>query len=165
MFEFVQQKLGGNLAGKAVDIAAISSPYVDVIISNAKAMLTGAGAKVGSVERYSLPLASFATQADAISRDKPAAVLVLGSTNDTVVVAKALSAAGVDALEVGIPSGAGQSTIQQVGSANYYGLTANPYPTALPAFLAVADKYGKKTDVSGSIFSMSGWVTAYATTA
>jgi ABC-type branched-subunit amino acid transport system substrate-binding protein len=52
-------------------------------------------------------------------------------------------------------------TLQQAASQHYYGLTANPYPTALPAFVAVAATYGKKAEVSGSPFSMSGWVAAY----
>jgi len=160
LYQFLKLKLGG-LAGKTVDVAAISSPYVDVIIKAATTLLRHDGAKIGSTERYELPLASFTTQAGAISRDKPDAVLVLGSTDDTVVVSKALKAAGVTSLQVGIPSGAAQTTVQQVGSPNYYALTANPYPTALPAFLSIAEKYGKKADVSGSIFSMSGWVTAY----
>jgi len=160
LYQFVKQRLG-SLAGKTVDVAAISSPYVDVIIKNATTLLQADGAKIGGTERYQLPLASFTTQAGAISRDKPDAVLVLGSTDDTVVVSKALGAAGVTSLQVGIPSGAAQTTIQHVASPNYYALTANPYPSALPEFLSIADKYGKKAEVSGSIFSMSGWVTAY----
>jgi branched-chain amino acid transport system substrate-binding protein len=162
LYQFVKQQQGGSLTGKTVDIAAINSPYVDVIIKQARALVEGDGAKVANTQRYDLPLASFATQAGTIARDKPDVVLTLGSTDDTVVVSKALTAAGVTALQVGIPSGAGQRTVQQIGSAKYYALTANPYPAALPDFLAIADKYGKKTDVSGSIFSMSGWVTAYA---
>jgi branched-chain amino acid transport system substrate-binding protein len=161
MYEFVKSKVSGGLAGKTVDIAAINSPYVDVTINDASASLKAAGAKVANVERYNLPLASFATQAGTIARDKPAVVLILGSTDDSVVVSKALTAAGVDALQVGIPSGAAQVTIQQADTANYYAMTANPYPSALPGLLAVASKYGKASDVSGSIFSMSGWVTAY----
>jgi branched-chain amino acid transport system substrate-binding protein len=161
LYQFVKQKLNGALSGKTVDVAAITSPYVDVIIKNATTLLQADGAKIGSTERYQLPLASFTTQAGAISRDRPDAVLVLGSTDDTVVVSKALKAAGVTSLQVGIPSGAAQTTVQHVASPNYYALTANPYPSALPDFLSIADKYGKKADVSGSIFSMSGWVTAY----
>ena len=88
-------KVRGGLAGKTVDIAAINSPYVDVIINDASASLKAAGAKVANVERYNLPLASFATQAGTIARDKPAVVLILGSTDDTVVVSKALTSAGV----------------------------------------------------------------------
>ena len=91
-------------------------------------MLKGSGGKVASVEQYDLPLASFATQADAIARDKPNVVLILGSTDDTVVVSKALTAAGVGGLQVGIPSGAGQDTLQQIGSANYYGHDGRPIP-------------------------------------
>ncbi len=161
MYEFVKAQVSGGIAGKTVDVAAINSPYVDVIINDASASLKAAGAKIGNVERYNLPLASFATQAGTIARDKPAVVLILGSTDDSVVVSKALTAAGADALQVGIPSGAAQVTIQQADTANYYAMTANPYPSALPSLLAVAAKYGKASDVSGSIFSMSGWVTAY----
>ena len=161
MFQFVKQKFNGAMTGKTVDITAINSPYVDIIIQDVKTMLKGAGAKVGTVQSYNLPLASFATQAGAIARSKPSAVLEMGSTDDTVVVTKALSAAGVKVLEVGIPSGAAQVTLQQADSADYYGLTANPYPNSLPGLLAVAAKYGKKAAVSGSIFSMSGWVAAY----
>ena len=161
MYEFAKSQVSGGLAGKTVDVAAISSPYVDVIINDASAALKAAGAKIGNVERYNLPLASFATQAGTIARDKPAVVLVLGSTDDSVVVSKALTSAGVNALQIGIPSGAAQATIQQADTAHYYAMTANPYPSALPGLLAVASKYGKASDVSGSIFSMSGWVTAY----
>ena len=160
--EFVKQKLNGSVTGKTVDIAAITSPYVDVIIKNARDMLSADGAKIASTERYELPLASFSTQAGTIARDKPDVVLTLGSTDDTVVVSKALKAAGSTALQVGIPSGAGQQTVQQIASPNYYALTANPYPNSLTDFLSIADKYGKKADVLRSIFSMSGWVTAYA---
>jgi ABC-type branched-subunit amino acid transport system substrate-binding protein len=67
----------------------------------------------------------------------------------------------VGALQVGIPSGAGQDTLQQIGSANYYGMTADPYPSELPNLLAIAGSHGQKTEMSGSIFSMSGWVTVY----
>ena len=76
-------------------------------------------------------------------------------------MSKALTAAGVGALQVGIPSGAGQDTLQQIGSANYYGMTADPYPSELPSLLAIAGSYGKKAEMSGSIFSMSGWVAVY----
>jgi branched-chain amino acid transport system substrate-binding protein len=161
MYQFVKQQTNGTLSGKTIDIAAVNSPYVDVILQRVRTMLESDGGKVPNVERYDLPLASFTTQAGAIARDKPDFVLTLGSTDDTVVVSKALTAAGVTAPQVGIPSGAGERTLQQIGSAKYYGLTANPYPTALPDFLAIADKYGKKTDVAGSIFSGSGWVAAY----
>ena len=42
------------------------------------------------------------------------------------------------------------------------GMTADPYPSELPSFLAIAGTYGKqKAEMSGSIFSMSGWVTVY----
>jgi branched-chain amino acid transport system substrate-binding protein len=160
MYQFVQQK-EGSLSGDTVDVAAINSPYVDLIISDVQKLVQGDGGKVASVERYNLPLASFATQANAIARDKPKVVLVMGADDDSVVVSKALTAAGLSALQVGIPSGAGQDTLQQIGSANYYGLTADPYPSELPSFLAVANKYGKQTAVSGSIFSMAGWVTVY----
>jgi branched-chain amino acid transport system substrate-binding protein len=161
MYQFVKQNENGSLSGKFIDIAAINSPYVDVIIKDVSTLLKGSGGKVASVERYNLPLASFATQADAIARDKPNVVLTLGSTDDTVVVSKALTAAGVGALQVGIPSGAGQDTLQQIGSANYYAMTADPYPSELPSVLAIAGSHGKKTEMSGSIFSMSGWVTVY----
>jgi branched-chain amino acid transport system substrate-binding protein len=161
MYQFVKQHENGSLAGKVIDIAAINSPYVEVIIKDVSALLKGSGGKVATVEQYDLPLASFATQADAIARDKPNVVLTLGSTDDTVVVSKALTAAGVGALQVGIPSGAGQDTLQQIRSANYYGMTADPYPSELPSLLAIAGSYGKKAEMSGSIFSMSGWVTVY----
>ena len=108
MYEFVKQHESGSLSGKVIDIAAINSPYVAVIVKDVSTLLKGSGGKVASVEQYDLPLASFATQADAIARDKPNVVLTLGSTDDTVVVSKALTAAGVGALQVGIPSGAGQ---------------------------------------------------------
>jgi branched-chain amino acid transport system substrate-binding protein len=161
MYQFVQQQEKGSLSGDDVDVAAINSPYVDLIIADVQKLVQGDGGKVATVERYNLPLASFATQADAIARDKPKVVLVMGSNDDSVVVSKALTAAGVSGLQVGIPSGAGQQTLQQIGSANYYGLTADPYPSELPSFLAVAGKYGKQNAVSGSIFSMAGWVTVY----
>ena len=161
MYEFVKQHENGSLSGKVIDIAAINSPYVAVIVKDVSTLLKGSGGKVASVEQYDLPLASFATQADAIARDKPNVVLTLGSTDDTVVVSKALTAAGVGALQVGIPSGAGQDTLQQIGSANYYGMTADPYPSELPNLLAIAGSHGQKTEMSGSIFSMSGWVTVY----
>jgi branched-chain amino acid transport system substrate-binding protein len=161
MYDFVKAQVSGGLAGKTVDIAAINSPYVDVIINDARTSLVAAGAKIANVERYDLPLASFAAQAGTIARDNPAVVLILGATDDSVVVSKALTAAGVHALQVGIPSGAAQVTIQQAHTAKYYAMTANPYPSALSSLLAIAAKYGKASDVSGSIFSMSGWVTAY----
>jgi branched-chain amino acid transport system substrate-binding protein len=162
MTEFVKQKLHGSVSGKTIDVAAINSPYVETLITDARKILTAEGAKMGATESYNLPLASFATQAETISLDKPAAVLVLGSTDDSVVVSKALTAAGVNALQVGIPSGAAQATIQETDSANYYALTPDPYPNQLPKFLSIAAKYGKKTQVSESIFSMADWVAAYA---
>ena len=162
LYQFSKQKLGGSVSGKTIDIAAINSPYVDSIINEANNLLKADGATFGKTERYDLPLASFATQAGAISRDKPAAVLVLGSTDDSVVVSKALTAAGVNGLQVGIPSGAAETTIQQINSKNYYAVTATPYPSTLPDFLSIAAKYGKKADVSSSVFSMAGWVAAYA---
>ena len=161
MYQFVKQHENGSLSGKVIDIAEINSPYVDVIVKDVSTLLKGSGGKIAMVEQYDLPLASFATQADAIARDKSNVVLTLGSTDDTVVVSKALTAAGVGALQVGIPSGAGQDTLQQIGSANYYAMTADPYPSELPSVLAIAGSYGKKTKMSGSIFSMSGWVSVY----
>ena len=161
MYEFVKQHENGSLSGKVIDIAAINSPYVAVIVKDVSTLLKGSGGKVASVEQYDLPLASFATQADAIARDKPNVVLTLGSTDDTVVVSKALTQAGVTALQVGIPSGAAQQTLQQIDSPKYYALTADPYASETPSFMAAASKYGKKSDVSGSIFAMSGWVAVY----
>ena len=160
MYEFVKQQ-EGSLSGKVIDVAAIESPYVQLIIKDATKLLTAQGAKVNAAQQYNLPLASFATQANAIARDKPNVVLTLGATDDTVVVSKALTQAGVTALQVGIPSGAGQQTLQQIASPNYYGLTADPYATETPSFLAAATQYGKAADVSGSIFAMSGWVAVY----
>jgi branched-chain amino acid transport system substrate-binding protein len=160
MYEFVKQHENG-LSGKVIDVAAINSPYVDIIIKDVSTLLKAQGAKVAGIQRYNLPLASFATQANAIARDKPNVVLTLGSTDDTVVVSKALTAAGVGALQVGIPSGAGQTTLQQIGSAKYYGLSANPYPSEAPGFMTAASKDGKTADVAGSLFAMSGWVAVY----
>jgi branched-chain amino acid transport system substrate-binding protein len=160
MYEFVKQRQG-SLSGKVIDVAAINSPYVQLIIKDVSRLLTAQGARVGGTQQYDLPLASFATQANAIARDKPNVVLTLGSTDDTVVVSKALTQAGVTALQVGIPSGAGQQTLQQIASARYYALTADPYASETPSFLAAATTYGKKAEVSGSIFAMSGWVAVY----
>ena len=160
MYAFVKQR-EGSLSGKVVDVAAINSPYVQLIITDVTKLLTAQGAKVNAAQQYNLPLASFATQADAIARDKPNVVLTLGSTDDTVVVSKALTQAGVTALQVGIPSGAAQQTLQQIDSPKYYALTADPYASETPSFMAAASKYGKKSDVSGSIFAMSGWVAVY----
>jgi branched-chain amino acid transport system substrate-binding protein len=160
MYAFVKQQ-EGSLSGKVVDVAAINSPYVQLIITDVSKLLKAQGAKVNAAQQYNLPLASFATQANAIARDKPNVVLTLGSTDDTVVVSKALTQAGVSALQVGIPSGAAQQTLQQINSAKYYALTADPYSSETPSFLAAAAEYGKKTDVSGSIFAMSGWVAVY----
>jgi branched-chain amino acid transport system substrate-binding protein len=160
MYQFVKQR-EGSLSGKVVDIAAINSPYVQLIITDVGKLLKAQGAKVNAAQQYNLPLASFATQANAIARDKPNVVLTLGATDDTVVVSKALTQAGVTALQVGIPSGAGEQTLQQIGSSKYYALTADPYASETPSFLAAATEYGKKTDVSGSIFAMSGWVAVY----
>jgi branched-chain amino acid transport system substrate-binding protein len=160
MYAFVKQQ-EGSLSGKVVDVAAINSPYVQLIITDVSKLLKAQGAKVNAAQQYNLPLASFATQANAIARDKPNVVLTLGSTDDTVVVSKALTQAGVTALQVGIPSGAAQQTLQQINSAKYYALTADPYSSETPGFLAAASEYGKKADVSGSIFAMSGWVAVY----
>jgi branched-chain amino acid transport system substrate-binding protein len=160
MYAFVKQK-EGSLSGKVVDVAAINSPYVQLIITDVSKLLKAQGAKVNGAQQYNLPLASFATQANAIARDKPDVVLTLGATDDTVVVSKALTQAGVTAVQVGIPSGAGQQTLQQIGSSKYYALTADPYASETPTFLAAANTYGKKADVSGSIFAMSGWVAVY----
>jgi branched-chain amino acid transport system substrate-binding protein len=160
MYAFVKQQ-EGSLSGKVVDVAAINSPYVQLIITDVTKLLTAQGAKVNTAQQYNLPLASFATQASAIARDKPNVVLTLGATDDTVVVSKALTQAGVTALQVGIPSGAGQQTLQQIGSSKYYALTADPYASEAPDFLAAANSYGKKADVSGSVFAMSGWVAVY----
>jgi branched-chain amino acid transport system substrate-binding protein len=160
MYAFVKQQ-EGSLSGKVVDVAAINSPYVQLIITDVSKLLKAQGAKVNAAQQYNLPLASFATQANAIARDKPNVVLTLGSTDDTVVVSKALTQAGVSALQVGIPSGAAQQTLQQINSPRYYALTADPYSSETPSFLAAATEYGKKADVSGSIFAMSGWVAVY----
>jgi branched-chain amino acid transport system substrate-binding protein len=160
MYEFVKQR-EGSLSGKVIDVAAISSPYVQLIIKDVSKLLTAQGARIAGTQQYDLPLASFATQANAIARDKPDVVLTLGSTDDTVVVSKALTQAGVTALQVGIPSGAGQQTLQQIASSKYYALTADPYASETPSFLAAAATYGKKAEVSGSIFAMSGWVAVY----
>jgi len=160
MYEFVKQRQG-SLSGKVIDVAAINSPYVQLIIKDVSKLLTAQGAKIAGTQQYDLPLASFATQASAIARDKPNVVLTLGSTDDTVVVSKALTQAGVTALQVGIPSGAGQQTLQQIASPKYYALTADPYASETPSFLAAATTYGKKAEVSGSIFAMSGWVAVY----
>jgi branched-chain amino acid transport system substrate-binding protein len=160
MYAFVKQH-EGSLSGKVVDVAAINSPYVQLIITDVGKLLKAQGAKVNAAQQYNLPLASFATQANAIARDKPDVVLTLGATDDTVVVSKALTQAGVTALQVGIPSGAGQQTLQQIGSSKYYALTADPYASETPSFLAAATTYGKKAEVSGSIFAMSGWVAVY----
>jgi branched-chain amino acid transport system substrate-binding protein len=160
MFTFVQQQ-EGSLSGKVVDVAAINSPYVQLIITDVAKLLKAQGATVNAAQQYNLPLASFATQADAIARDKPDVVLTLGATDDTVVVSKALTQAGVTALQVGIPSGGAQQTLQQIDSSKYYALSADPYANETPAFLAAATKYGKQSDVSGSLFAMSGWVAVY----
>ena len=160
MYAFVKQQ-EGSLSGKVIDVAEINSPYVQLITTDVSKLLTAQGAKVAGTQQYNLPLASFATQANAIARDKPNVVLILGATDDTVVVSKALSQAGVSALQVGIPSGAAQQTLQQIGSSKYYALTADPYASEAPGFLAAASAVGKKADVAGSPFAMSGWVAVY----
>jgi len=158
IYQFVKQKLNGDLAGKTVDIAAINSPFVDVVIQGASAQLEADGATIPSVERYDYGIASFTTQAGKIARDIPDVVLTLGADNDTIVVNKALAAAGSHAITVGMAVAAAPEVLEQIASANYYALTENAYARDVPDFLAAADKAGKKEDILGSTFSATGWV-------
>ena len=158
IYQFVKQKLNGDLAGKTVDIAAINSPFVDVVIQGASEQLAADGATVNSAERYDYGIASFTTQAGKIARDNPDVVLTLGADNDTIVVNKALAAAGSHAITVGMAVAAAPEVLEQIDSANYYALTENAYARDVPEFVAAADKDGKKDDILGSTFSATGWV-------
>jgi branched-chain amino acid transport system substrate-binding protein len=159
--DFAKGKAGGSFKDAVVDIAAINSPYIDTIITALTQQVKDGGGKVTRTERYDYGIASFATQAGNIARDKPTIVFTLGAQNDTIVVSKALTAAGVTALQVGSGSGAAQAVLQAVKTAKYWAPTENVYPGQNTEFLAAADAAGVKDGVLGSTYSNAGWVAAY----
>jgi branched-chain amino acid transport system substrate-binding protein len=161
LVEFAKQKTSKSLAGAVIDIAAINSPYIDTVIDSLKSQVEAAGGKITRTERYDYGIASFATQAGTIARDKPTIVFTVGAANDTIVVSKALTAAGVNALQIGGGSGAAESVLQAVKTANYWAPTENAYPSQNPGFLAAAVKAGVKDGVLGSTYSNAGWVATY----
>jgi len=158
---FAMGKSGGSFKGAVVDIAAINSPYVDVIIKKVTQIVTDGGGKVARTERYDYGIASFAAQAGNIARDKPTVVFAMGAQNDTIVVSKALTSAGVTATQLGIESGSGPAVVDALKNAKFWGLTTSAYPGDNPAFLAAADAAGVKDGILGSTYSNSGWVAAY----
>jgi branched-chain amino acid transport system substrate-binding protein len=162
---FGMGKTGGSFKGAVVDIAAINSPYVDVIIKKVTQLVTDGGGKIARTERYDYGIASFAAQAGNIARDKPTVVFAMGAQNDTIVVSKALTSAGVSATQIGIESGSGPAVVDALKNAKFWGLTTSVYPGDNPAFLAAADAAGVKDGILGSTYSNSGWVAAYLVTA
>lgn len=158
---FVKAKLGGNLAGKVVDIAAINAPFVDTVIKSATALLKADGATIKTTQRYNFGIASFATQAGTIAQDKPDAVLTLGAADDTIVVSKALRAAGSNALQVGMAVAAAPGELQQVADANYWALTEANYARDSAVFMAAAKAAGKQDAVVGSPFASTAWDATY----
>jgi len=122
---FAQAKTGGSFKDAVVDIAAINSPYVDVIIKKVTQIVTDGGGKVARTERYDYGIASFAAQAGNIARDKPTVVFAMGAQNDTIVVSKALTSAGVTATQLGIESGSGPAVVDALKNAKFWGLTTS----------------------------------------
>ena len=165
MATFAKSKSGGSLKDAVIDIAAINSPYVDVIIKKATELVTADGGKITRTERYDYGIASFAAQAGNIARDKPTVVFAMGAQNDTIVVSKALTSAGVTATQFGIESGSGPAVLDALKNAKFWGLTTSTYPGDNQAFLTAADAAGVKDGILGSTYSNSGWVAAYLVSA
>jgi branched-chain amino acid transport system substrate-binding protein len=161
MAEFAKSKAGGSFKDSVIDIAAINSPYIDTVIATLTAQIEAADGKVTRTERYDYGIASFATQAGNIARDEPTIVFMLGAANDSIVVSKALTAAGAKALQIGTGSNAGEPVLQALNNPNYWAPTENVYPSQNPDFLAAAESAGVQDGVLGSTYSNAGWVATY----
>jgi ABC-type branched-subunit amino acid transport system substrate-binding protein len=158
---FAKQKADGSLKNAVIDVAELNNPYTEGVLKDMTPLIEAAGGKVNRVETYDFGLASFATQASAIARDKPTIVFELGAADDTVVVSKAITASGVTGRQIGISTNASQDVITQLGTASYWAPTEDTYPSQNAAFLAAAAKAGQKSGVLGSTYSTAGWVATY----
>lgn len=153
--------LGGSLKGKNVAMEAIATPGGVACANNEKPLIANLGGTFGDVETLPLGGTSFGSGAANIVASNPNAVLSCDTTQDSIVVAKALQAAGYKGPIIGSPTAVDKLTLSTINDANFHPIS---YVGAVqPGSLAYkeAHKYGQTTSLSNFYWAFA-WGAAYA---
>jgi ABC-type branched-subunit amino acid transport system substrate-binding protein len=155
-----KDQLGGSLSGKKIAFVGLSSPYIDGMLATIKDQAQKAGADVVATERFTIPLASFASQAAKIAALKPDVVINAGTVADAPTTAKAMIAAGVSAPIIYYSAGSDTAVLQQIASKQYIALRAATVPVTGTTIYQEAQAQGFATQAQGSAYFSIGWAMA-----
>jgi branched-chain amino acid transport system substrate-binding protein len=150
---------GGSLQGKKVAIVLGVSASLTEQLQFAEHQYAQQYGYTYSVTNITNGISAF-PQAAKIASTHPDAVLLLTIGNDTAVIVKALTSAGLKVPMVSNTTGASDAFITQVGLNNYFGLEQAPTPEAGSPLLALATKYGQAGSANNPSYSL-GYAQGY----
>jgi branched-chain amino acid transport system substrate-binding protein len=155
-----KDQVGGSLSGKRIAFVGLSSPYIDGMLATIKEQAQKAGADLVDTERFTIPLASFASQAAKIIAAKPDVVINAGTVSDAPTTAKAMITAGLTVPIIYYSAGSDSAVLKQVGTKQYIALRAATVPVSGTTIYQEAQAQGFATQAEGSAYFSIGWAMA-----
>jgi branched-chain amino acid transport system substrate-binding protein len=157
--EQIVKAAGGSLQGKKLAIVEGVSASLSEQLQFAEHQYAKQYGYTYTVTTISNGISAF-PQAASIASSHPAGALLLTIGNDTAVIVKALTSAGLKIPMVSNTTGASDAFITQVGLNSYFGLEQAPTPRAGSSLLALAQKYGQGGTANNPSYSL-GYADGY----
>lgn len=152
---YLDERLGG-LDGKRLAVSSAASSFGDAYVDAFEARADELGYDVALVDRSSVTLTSFATNAAKIEASDADALLLLDVPSQTSLIMKDLAAVGFTAPVVGYESASDPTIFEAVASDQYVSFRGAPVPETSGVMADAAEVAG----VSGSLESLwfsYGW--------
>lgn len=152
---YLEDALGG-LDGKRLAVSSAASSFGDAYVDAFEEQADERGYEIALVDRSSVTLTSFATNAAKIAASDADALLLLDVPSQTSLIMKDLAAAGFSAPVVGYESASDPTIFDAVSSDQYVSFRGAPVPEDSGVMADAAEAAG----VSGSLESLwfsYGW--------
>jgi branched-chain amino acid transport system substrate-binding protein len=153
--DYLDEALDG-LEGKRLAVSAAASAYGDAYVDAFNKEAEARGFSVATVDRSSLTLTTFATNAAKIVHSDADALLLLDVPSQTGLIVDDLVAAGFENPIVGYESASEPAILSEVATKQYVSFRGAPVPAA-DSELAKAAKDAGFEDQANSLWFSYGW--------
>jgi len=153
--EYLDKSLDG-LSGKRIAVSAAASAYGDGYVAAFEKEAKDRGFTVATVDRSSLTMTTFATNAAKIVDSKADALLLLDVPSQTSMIVKDLAAAGFKNPIIGYESASEPAILADVASEQYVTFRGAPVPTPDSELTKAAADAGVE-DKANSLWFSYGW--------
>jgi ABC-type branched-subunit amino acid transport system substrate-binding protein len=153
--EYLDKSLAG-VSGKRIAVSAAASAYGDGYVAAFEKEAKDRGFTVATVDRSSLTMTTFATNAAKIVDSKADALLLLDVPSQTSMIVKDLAAAGFKNPIIGYESASDPTILADVASEQYVTFRGAPVPTPDSELAKAAADAGVK-DKANSLWFSYGW--------